>query len=89
MKQNLTLINNRAITSTSSWYEIRIGASLESETIAWIGDFLATKTECGQTILFGEIPDQPALFGALLRVRDLGLPLISVNLIPFSSEMSD
>ena len=35
----------------------------------------------GNTLLSGPVPDQPALYGILRRVRDLGLPLLSVNII--------
>jgi hypothetical protein len=84
MMQDQTQLNPRVTINANSWYEIRVGASLAPETVEWIGDFSATKTENGQTILIGEIPDQPALFGVLLRVRDLCLPLISLNLIDFS-----
>ncbi len=81
MMQNQTKQNDKYLTSDESWYEIRVGASLEAETIDWLGDFAKVETENGLTVLVAKIPDQPALFGLLLRVRDLGLPLVSVNLI--------
>ena len=37
--------------------------------------------EDGTTLLSGPVPDQPALYGLLRKVRDLGLPLVSVNQI--------
>jgi hypothetical protein len=40
-----------------------------------------THEEDGTTVLTGPVADQPALHGLLLKIRDLGLPLISVNCI--------
>ncbi|HEY9529439.1 MAG TPA: hypothetical protein VIR02_20275, partial [Anaerolineales bacterium] len=40
-----------------------------------------TLEEDGATLLSGPVPDQPALYGLLRKVRDLGLPLVSVNQI--------
>jgi hypothetical protein len=40
-----------------------------------------TLEEGGTTLLSGPVPDQPALYGLLRKVRDLGLPLVSVNQI--------
>ncbi|MCP4750753.1 MAG: hypothetical protein GY866_07665 [Proteobacteria bacterium] len=42
---------------------------------------MAVTSEGAVTVITGEIPDQPALHGLLVRIRDLGLPLISVERI--------
>ena len=45
----------------------------------WFEDLTITHTDEGETILSGAIADQAALYGLLAKLRDLGLPLISVN----------
>jgi hypothetical protein len=37
------------------------------------------RDECGQTVLTGPLPDEPALHGVLAKIRDLGLPLLEVR----------
>ena len=58
-------------------YEIRVEGRLGTEWSEWFADLRVTVDECGDTILTGPI-DQSGLHGVLRRVRDLGLPLISV-----------
>ncbi len=66
-------------------YEIRIGARLDASWAAWFdGMQISLESLEGQlfiTVLAGPVADQAALFGLLCRIRDLGLPLISVNRI--------
>jgi hypothetical protein len=60
-------------------YEIRIGSQLNSQWMGWF-DGLSIKVEAsGETLIVGPVADQAALFGLLKKVRDLGMPLISVN----------
>jgi hypothetical protein len=65
--------------STEQVYEIRVKGHLESGRSEWFDGLTVTAIENGETILSGPIADQPALFGVLAQVRDLGLPLISVK----------
>jgi hypothetical protein len=58
-------------------YEIRVEGRLGTEWSEWFADLRVTVDECGDTILTGPI-DQSGLHGVLRRVRDLGLPLVSV-----------
>ena len=60
-------------------YEIRIKGHLEHEWTAWFGDLTITPEEDGDTLITGPVIDQAALYGVLKKIRDLGLPLISVN----------
>lgn len=61
-------------------YEIRVAEYLNERWTAWFDDLEITHSaESGETILCGEMCDQPALFGVLGKVRDLGLTLISVQ----------
>jgi hypothetical protein len=59
-------------------YEIRLTGHLDSRWAAWFdGMSLSTESD-GTTVLSGPVADQAALHGLLRRVRDLGLPLVSV-----------
>ena len=59
-------------------YEIRVEGILDQRWAAWF-EGLHLKTEGTQTVICGPLPDQPALHGLLVKVRDLGLSLISVR----------
>lgn len=60
-------------------YEIRIQGHLESQRARQFEGMTATHLPDGITALVGPVPDQAALYGLLSRVRDLGVPLISVR----------
>lgn len=63
-------------------YQIRIKGHLDSQWTDWFEGMTITLEENGDTLLSGLVIDQAALHGLLKKVRDLGLPLISVNRIP-------
>ena len=64
------------------WYEIELQARLDEHWSAWF-DGLALHTDAaGNTVLVGRLVDQAALHGVLARLRDLGLPLLSVRRLP-------
>jgi hypothetical protein len=67
-------------------YEIRVGACLDSSMVDWLGNFTVCHPLDAETVLIGFLPDQSALFGILLRLHNLGIPLISVNLLPAHGE---
>ena len=60
-------------------YQIRLGGPPDPMHEEWFDGFSMTLHPNGETILCGQVADQAALFGALLRIRDLGIPLLSVN----------
>ncbi len=61
-------------------YEIRIAEHLDKCWAKWFdGVEIAHSAESDETILRGEMADQPALFGVLGKIRDLGLTLILVR----------
>jgi hypothetical protein len=59
-------------------YEIRVRDVLDSRWTAWF-DGLQVTGEGEETVICGLLADQPALYGLLTKVRDLGLCLISVR----------
>ena len=60
-------------------YQIRLEGQLGREWAEWFGGLTITLADNGETLLTGPVIDQAALYGVLKRIRDLGLPLISVN----------
>src|SRR5215210_5469680 len=60
-------------------YEIRIKGHLSPHWIDWFGGLTLTLEDHGDTLLSGPVVDQAALYGLLRKVRDLGMPLLSVN----------
>ena len=65
--------------SDSSRYEIRIAGRLAPRWAAWFDGMTLTTAGDGTTVLSGPVADQAALHGVLARIRDLGLPLLSVT----------
>jgi hypothetical protein len=61
------------------FYQIRINGHLGSQWTDWFGGLSITLEDNGDTLLTGPVVDQAALHGLLKKVRDLGIPLISVN----------
>ena len=60
-------------------YEIRLRGHLDSRWAAWFDGLSLTNDSDGTTIIYGQVADQAALYGLLQKVRDLGLPLVSVT----------
>ena len=59
-------------------YQIRIKGHLGREWADWFGGLTVTLEANGETLLTGPVVDQAALYGVLRKVRDLGMPLLSV-----------
>ncbi len=59
-------------------YRICVQGELDEDWLNWFDDMSIT-VKSGRTTLTGIVPDQPALHGLLFKIRDLGLPLLSVN----------
>ncbi len=59
-------------------YEIRLKGHLDARWAAWFDGLSLTHTSDGTTVIHGPVADQAALHGLLLKVRDIGLPLVSV-----------
>jgi hypothetical protein len=63
----------------SGWYEIRLQGHLEARWAAWFDGLTLTSSSDGTTTIHGPVVDQAALHGLLQKVRDLGLPLVSLT----------
>ena len=71
-----------------SLYQIRLKGHLGPQWATYFDGFTLTNSENGEVLLTGVITDQAALHGVLARIRDLGLPLLSVNCLA-SGEAGD
>ena len=59
-------------------YEIRIKGHLDDKWADWFEGLTITREDNGETLLTGPVVDQAALHGVLRKVRDVGMPLLSV-----------
>jgi hypothetical protein len=71
--------------ATPGLYEIRIKGHLDDRWAGWFDGLAITRDDNGDTRLTGHVVDQAALHSLLRRVRDLGMPLVSVNRVKLSS----
>jgi hypothetical protein len=72
--------NGRAFDQRSI-YRMRVKGSLDNKWADWFDGFTITPQTSDETLLTGPVADQAALHGLLDKIRDLGLPLLSVNRI--------
>ena len=71
-------------------YQIRLKGHLDRQWTDWLGGLTITLEDDDNTLLTGPVIDQAALYGVLRKVRDLGLPLLSVNRVePGQTNVSD
>jgi hypothetical protein len=61
------------------FYRIRIRSHLDERWMAWFEEMAIQHQANGETTLTGFITDQSALFGTLMKLRDLGLSLVAVE----------
>lgn len=60
-------------------YSIKVGGELTEEWSDWFEGLTIHHEVVGETLITGQIEDQAVLYGLLKKIRNLGLPLISVN----------
>jgi hypothetical protein len=60
-------------------YQIRLTGHLGDQWSTWFEGMTIQKQANGETVLTGELQDQTALHGVLMKIRDLGLPLVEVK----------
>lgn len=74
-------------------YQIRLKGHLDDRWAAWFEGLILTREGNDETLLTGPVVDQAALHGVLRKVRDVGLPLLSVSRVrpsqPDASEGKD
>ena len=70
--------NPEANAGESMVYEIRLKGHLDRRWTGWFGGLTITLEDNGDTLLTGPVVDRAALHGLLRKVRDLGMPLLSV-----------
>jgi hypothetical protein len=76
-------INSDSTSGQPMAYQIRIKGHLGPEWTEWFSGLAITLDDIGDTLLTGPVVDQAALHGLLRKVRDLGMPLVSVTLASF------
>ena len=67
-------------------YQFRLKGHLDESWATWLSGMSIEQQPDGSTTVTGTVTDQAALFGLLSQIRDLGLPLISVNLVEAASQ---
>jgi hypothetical protein len=83
-------INSESDPGQPMVYQIRIKGYLGRQWTDWFGGLTITLEDNGDTLLTGPVIDQAALHGLLKKVRDLAMPLLSVNRVtPGQADVSD
>jgi len=72
-------MNRPAAATLASTCQIRVAGHLDEHWSAWLDGFALTRGDDGTTVITGSVADQAQLHGVLTRVRDLGVPLLSLT----------
>jgi hypothetical protein len=73
----------------ASMYHIRLQGHLDGHWSAWFDNLTISNEANGEAVLRGPLADQAALHGVLIKIRDLGLPLLAVCTVASSQSQSD
>jgi hypothetical protein len=68
-------------------YEIKVQGNLDAKWSDWFDGFTISQQVDDETLLTGHVIDQPALHGLLAKIRDLGLPLLSVERVDDTTKL--
>ncbi len=66
---------------STACYKLRLDGHLDDHWSQWFGDLTLARESDGTTSLIGPVSDQAELHGLLMKVRDLGVTLISVTVV--------
>jgi hypothetical protein len=72
-----------------TYYQIRLKGHLDRHWSAWFDGLTVTNEANGEAVLRGPLADQAALHGVLIKIRDLGLPLLAVTTIATTESPHD
>ena len=72
-----------------TYYHIRVKGHLDSHWSAWFDNLTISNEASGEAVLCGSLPDQAALHGMLIKIRDLGLPLLAVTTVAIDETRHD
>jgi hypothetical protein len=67
-------------------YQIRIKGHISDSWASWFEGLSIQREENGDTVISGDLPDQTALHGVLMVIRDLGLTLVEVKCLDCNSD---
>ena len=67
-------------------YQIRVKGHLSDNWVTWFEGLIIRREEIGETVISGALPDQTALHGILMIIRDLGLTLVEVKCLDCDSD---
>jgi hypothetical protein len=71
------------------FYEIRVEGHIGDSWSSWFEGMTIRHEESGQTVLSGTLVDEAALHGVLMKIRDLGLPLVEVRRIETGTKSAE
>ena len=69
--------------------EIRVKGQIDEHWSDWFEGLTVTHTDHKETVLTGLVVDQSAMYGLLAKLRDLGLPLLSVSTLEMDDESEE
>jgi len=72
-----------------TYYQIRLKGHLDNHWSAWFDSLTIANEANGEAVLAGPLADQAALHGVLIKVRDLGLPLLAVTTVAAGEAQHD
>jgi hypothetical protein len=73
----------------TTYYQIKIKGHLDAHWVSWFDNMTISNDANGEAVLYGSLPDQAALHGVLIKIRDLGLPLLAVSSIEKDESQRD